>query len=735
MPVKHNLINNIRIFALAITLSIIAIQFSRFISPLAAVDSSYIYLSWLPLCVMFAVLLIFGRRGVAPIVLGMFITNLWNLDLSFTQSVVLLFCQIFCVLGVCALARWRIGSRWRYGLPNRNIWRRVIWLGFIAPLGMKISMYLAGHYFDFPVAVSTFFGAAAAIFTIVDILSLISAALIFTMLFYYPMRMIVNPRYARTFWRRDIAPSLEKKQRLFTLCWLFGLAALLFVMCAPYDNAYIAGYLVPVFFILFTTGVGKFSYPFLNLSWAISTLCLLTYNRNFLQGVGSEYSLAFILSALISFSICLLYMTRIYQRSNWLNQRWHQQALTDPLTRLPNLRALEHFLQKESGQSVCSLRLDNLEFLSRHYGMLMRVHCKRTVYRMLQPLLLEGEKIFQLPGSELLLVLRGPETEARLQHMLDLLNSRKIYWNNTGLDMGYGASWGGWDGKQETLQPLLGQLSWLAEQSCTHHRVMALTNSLEAATGQTTERVLLLNKIRKALDGGDLLLYAQPIRDSQGKGYDEILARLKCDDGIMTPDRFIPLIAQFNLSARFDLQVVEALLTWLAAHPSAEPGPRFSVNLMPLTLLQKETAPRIIRLFNRYGIAPETVIIEITEEQAFSNSEASVQNIEQLHKFGFRIAIDDFGTGYANYERLKRLQADIIKIDGVFVKDILNDSLDAMIVKSITELAKTKSLSVVAEYVETPEQRDLLLSMGVNYLQGYLIGRPQPLETSGTKAG
>lgn len=425
-------------------------------------------------------------------------------------------------------------------------------------------------------------------------------------------------------------------------------------------------------------------------------------------------------------------MTRIYQRSSWLNRRWHQQALTDPLTRLPNLRALEQFLQNEAGQSVCCLRLDNLEFLSRHYGMLMRVHCKRTVYRTLEPLLLDNEKIFQLPGSELLLVLNGPEMDARLQHMLDLLNSRKIIWNNTGLDMGYGASWGGWDGKAETLQPLLGQLSWLAEQSCAHHRVMALTNSLEVATGQTTERVLLLNKIRKALDDGDLLLYAQPIRDCEGKGYDEILARLKSDDGVMTPDQFIPLIAQFNLSARFDLLVVEALLTWLSAHPSSEPGPRFSVNLMPLTLLQKETAPRIIRLFNRYGIAPQTVIIEITEEQAFSNSEVSMQNIEQLHKFGFRIAIDDFGTGYANYERLKRLQADIIKIDGVFVKDILNDSLDAMIVKSITDLAKAKSLSVVAEYVETPAQRDLLLSMGVNYLQGYLIGRPLPLDASQT---
>ncbi|EBQ4477332.1 sensor domain-containing phosphodiesterase, partial [Salmonella enterica] len=571
------------------------------------------------------------------------------------------------------------------------------------------------------------FGTGTAIFSIVDLLSLISAALIFTLFFYYPLRMIVSPHYIRIFWRRDVAPYLAKEKRLFTLLWFATLATLLAVLCTPFETKYIAGYLVPVLFIGFTIGVGKISYPLLNFSWALTALFLLSYNRNFLQGVGSEYSLAFILSVLISFSICLLYMARINQRSEWLNRQWHSQALTDPLTQLPNLRALEQFLLQDAGQSVCYLRMANLEFLSRHYGMQMRVHCEREVFRVLQPLLLEKEKIFHLPGSELLLVLTGPETEARLQYMLNVLNNRKIYWNNTGLDMEYGASWGTFDGRQETLQPLLGQLSWLAEQSCSHRRVLALTQSIEAASGQTTERVLRLQKIRQALERGALVLYAQPIRDAQGKGYDEILTRLRCDDGIMMPNQFIPLIAQFNLSVRFDMQVMEALLQWLSAHPSAEQGARFSVNLMPLTLLQKETASRIMQLFKRYGVPPASVIIEITEEQAFSHSEISMHNINQLRKFGLKIAIDDFGTGYANYERLKRLKADIIKIDGCFVKDILTDSLDAMIVKSITDLAKAKSLSVVAEFVETPAQRDLLLQLGVHSLQGYLIGRPRPL--------
>ncbi|ONF76648.1 hypothetical protein BXA16_16435 [Salmonella enterica subsp. enterica serovar Typhimurium] len=674
MPDKCNVLKNIKIFLLAFCLTVPAILLSRLISPRATIDSSYIFLAWLPLCVMFSVLFLFGRRGVAPMVGGMMLTNEWNFHLPLPQAMVLLFCQTFPVLLVCAIVRWQLGARWRYGIPNQGIWLRVFWLGLMTPFGIKISMHLAGHYLAFPVTISTFFGTGTAIFSIVDLLSLISAALIFTLFFYYPLRMIVSPHYMRIFWRRDVAPYLAKEKRLFTLLWFATLATLLAVLCTPFETKYIAGYLVPVLFIGFT-----------------------------------------------------LYMARINQRSEWLNRQWHSQALTDPLTQLPNLRALEQFLLQDAGQSVCYLRMENLEFLSRHYGMQMRVHCEREVFRMLQPLLLEKEKIFHLPGSELLLVLTGPETEARLQYMLNVLNNRKIYWNNTGLDMEYGASWGTFDGRQETLQPLLGQLSWLAEQSCSHRRVLALTQSIEAASGQTTERVLRLQKIRQALERGALVLYAQPIRDAQGKGYDEILTRLRCDDGIMMPNQFIPLIAQFNLSIRFDMQVMEALLQWLSAHPSAEQGARFSVNLMPLTLLQKETASRIMQLFKRYGVPPASVIIEITEEQAFSHSEISMHNINQLRKFGLKIAIDDFGTGYANYERLKRLKADIIKIDGCFVKDILTDSLDAMIVKSITDLAKAKSLSVVAEFVETPAQRDLLLQLGVHSLQGYLIGRPRPL--------
>ncbi len=719
--------NNVKIFIIALAICLIAVPVSRYLSPRAIVNEHDVYLAWLPLSVMLAIMLLLGRRGILPILISFMVANIFNVNLAPLQYSVLLFCQTFSVFAACGVLRLLLGRRWRYCMPNRHIGLRIFWLGFMVPIGIKMSMYLAGYFFDFPVTISTFFGEGTVIYNVVDIQSLICAAMIFTMMFYYPLRMIINPRYAIKFWRRSVKPVFLHKKSLYIFVWLMLLIAIIAILCAPFESPVIAGYLMPIIFILFTLAISRLSYALISLLWATSALLLLTYNYNFLNGVESGHSLSFILSVLISFAICLLYMSRIYQRSEWLKQGWQDRALTDPLTGLPNIRALEDFLLDHPDAKVCCLRMDNLEFLSRHYGILMRVHCKRMITSSLQPLLQKDETLFQLPGSELVLVLLGQGTAERLQHMVDRLNSRKIFWNNTGLDIEFGASWGMVE-NGEKLHHTLGQLSWLAEQSCGAHNVLALTNSLEAASGQTTERVLMLARIKHALEAGQFHLYAQPIQKADGSGYYEILARMESEGEIITPDRFIPLIAQFNLSHRFDMCVMEKLLLWLHDHPATQAGARFSVNLMPLTLMQNEVATEICALFERYGVAPQAVVIEITEEQAFSNSGCSIHNIQQLRDYGFRIAIDDFGTGYANYERLRRLQADIIKIDGCFVKDICTDGMDAMIVQSICNLAKTKSLCVVAEYVETPAQREMLLRFGVDYLQGYLIGKPKPLE-------
>lgn len=708
---------------LALLVCLIAIPLSRFISPQTIIDGNQIYLAWLPLSLMYSVLFIFGRYAVAQLIIAFAITNAWIIDLTLAQALILLFCQLFSVFVSCAIVRFQLGRRWRAGLTAKHMGARIFWGGFFAPLLLKVTMYMAGRFFSFPLAISSYFGNMSVIYTIIDIQSLISAALIFTTFFYYPLRMIISPHYARAFWRNLCHAWRTREQRVFTLYWFVALAAILLVLCTPYDSVFIAGYLVPLIFILYFIGISRLGHTLIRISWSVSAFLLVAYNQNFLHGVQTEYSLSFVLSVLICFTICLFYMADIYARSERMKLRWRDQAEEDPLTGLPNLRALESHLQRNPAVAISSLRIQNLDFLSRHYGMMMRVESKRQIARKLQPLLAQGERIYQLPGSELLLVLNGPEPEARLNHIVSTLNHKKFSWNNQALDLEFGASWGGYGGKESELHPMLGQLSWLSEQAGAGRRVLALDAAQEQISDQTSEQVRLLAKIKQALSERGVVLYAQPIRNACGEGYYEILSRMRCGNTIITPDRFIPLIAQFNLSQRFDMQVLETLFSSLKNHH----GRHFSVNLLPYTLMQKDSAAQIIALFKRHNLSAEAITIEVTEEQAFSDVETSMHNIQLLRDFGCGIAIDDFGTGYANYERLKSLQADILKIDGCFVRDIETDPLDAIMVKSIIEMAKIKKMKVVAEYVETPEQREKLLELGVDYLQGYLIGKPLPL--------
>lgn len=719
----------IKKFFVASVLCFLLIPFARYISPKAVVDQQVLYLAYMPLSLMVAMLMLFGRHAIAPLVIVFSISYSHRYSLDVGQLGAFILSLVAPFILCAAICRAFLGRRWRYALTGRGLGHRILWLGFAAPLLSKMTRHSLGYVLSFPPEVQAFFGHASTMFNIVDAQNTVAASLVFTGLFYYPLRMCLSPSFARAFLRRCILPALSPRRRLFTLCWLALVTVMLMICCGPYKTAWISGYLVPIIFVLFTIGVFKIGPRLISLLWSLSALMLLSWNESFLYG-NSAYSLAFVLSVFIAFTVSVLFMTVIFQRNERMKRQYFALSQTDPLTRMPNLRALEKLIKKQRSGTLCCLRLNNMDFLSRHYGLMMRVHAKQLIANILKPWLQCGEMVFQLPGSDVLIFLKGPEPQARLHHMVGLLSSKRIPWNNVQLDIDYGATWSAINYYEDELYRLISQLSYLAEQVNADERVLPLNhNSKVSISGETTERITLLRQVKQVLDEERIELYAQPIVDAHGRGYHEVLARMRCDDTFLTPDKFIPVVAHFNLSVRFDMQVLTGVLKHLQRHPVTGLCPRFSVNLMPMTLMHKGVARQIIGLFKQYAVPVSWVIIEVTEEQAFSDLETTTQNITLLRESGFRIAIDDFGTGYANFERLKRLQADIIKIDGCFIEDILTDSLDVMIVKSICELAKAKSFSVVAEYVETEQQRELLLDLGVSYLQGYLTGKPVPIST------
>ncbi|TKE24636.1 EAL domain-containing protein, partial [Campylobacter coli] len=150
-------------------------------------------------------------------------------------------------------------------------------------------------------------------------------------------------------------------------------------------------------------------------------------------------------------------------------------------------------------------------------------------------------------------------------HLVDLLNSKRIQWNGAQLELDYSAAWAPVPRAQtpEELYRTIGQLSYLAEVAGPGDPVVALESRSQGLSGQTSEPVLMLQKVKQALSEGGVTLFAQPIQNAQGEGYAEILARLECDGELIMPAKFIPLITRFNLSARFDMQVLEKLLIYL----------------------------------------------------------------------------------------------------------------------------------------------------------------------------
>ncbi|MDM7153943.1 MASE1 domain-containing protein, partial [Klebsiella pneumoniae] len=162
---------NIKKTLLAFIICLVAIPLARFISPQTIIDGNLIYIAWLPISVMFSVIFIFGRYAIAPLILAFAITNSFLIKLTLPQAFILLFCQLFAVFASCAILRLLVGKRWRCGPTAKHMGARIFWGGFFAPVLLKITMYLAGQYFAFPLAITSYFGSMPLIYTVIDIQS------------------------------------------------------------------------------------------------------------------------------------------------------------------------------------------------------------------------------------------------------------------------------------------------------------------------------------------------------------------------------------------------------------------------------------------------------------------------------------------------------------------------------------------------------------------------------------
>jgi diguanylate cyclase (GGDEF)-like protein len=248
------------------------------------------------------------------------------------------------------------------------------------------------------------------------------------------------------------------------------------------------------------------------------------------------------------------------------------------------------------------------------------------------------------------------------------------------------------------------------------------------------EDILMIGSLREALEQGRLRVYAQPIvplaDDRAAACSFEVLARLEDVDGsIVEPSAFMSAATRYQLLPMLDRAVIVEAFRLLDAHRDCmrDAGLRFSINLSGPTLCDHGFLEWLLAEMSSRAIDGQWLTFEVTETAAAADLAKPQDLIRRLKGRGCRFALDDFGTGVSSLAYLKALDVDVIKLDGSYVRDMLDSPRSEALVKAITALAGSMGIATVAEYVESPALRDRLRDIGVQFGQGYAIGRPQPM--------
>ncbi|KAF0190985.1 MAG: PAS/GGDEF/EAL domain-containing protein [Gammaproteobacteria bacterium] len=240
------------------------------------------------------------------------------------------------------------------------------------------------------------------------------------------------------------------------------------------------------------------------------------------------------------------------------------------------------------------------------------------------------------------------------------------------------------------------------------------------------------NRLREAIADNRLDIFVQPIVDLETReiNHYEALLRLFLPEsgGIVLPDVFIPAVERAGHIHTLDRWVVDRALSTLATNPHIG---NLAINLSGHAFEDPDLMSLIKDSLGKYGVLPTRVIFEITETASVSNIGNTRRMINQLRSLGCRFALDDFGAGFCSFNYLKHLPADYIKLDGSYIKNIVTDDLDMAMVRSMNDIAHVLGKKTIAECVEDAPALDILRHIGVDYVQGFSVGRPTPVAMLG----
>lgn len=691
-------------------------------------------LYYLPLSFLLSLMMFFGLEALPGIVLSLFIRYYPSVGMFETVAGVLHFI-------VPIVLSW---GGYRVFAPRRNMTaygdvrlmaQRIFWQAF-CPATLFLLLFQFAVYLGVYESRQSLAGLNPLnIRTLINYQALLVSGLTGVPLSYLLIRLIRHPRYLKSL-ISQIRTQIDKKvTRAEFLVWAIALAGLLSLLLLPMNensSIFTTNYTLSLLMPVMLWGAMRFGYKLISLIWIPILLVSIHYFYRYIPvNQGYDIQLAITSSSYLVFSFVVIYMSMLATRQRAVNKRSRRLALLDPVLHMPNLRALSRDLAKNPWSALCLLRVPELEILGRNYGVLLRIQYKQQLAQWINGTLQPNEQVYHLTGCDMAVRLNAESHQQRIETLDEHIKQFRFVWDGMPLQPQVGVSYCYVRSPVNHLYLVLGELGVVADLSLSsNHPENLQQRGAVHLQRSLRDKVAVMSRLQRALDNNAFTLLVQPVRGLRGDRYHEVLLRMTDANGLLiSPEQFLPIAQEFGLSSRVDLWVLEHTLRFLAAHRERLPGQRFAINLAPSTVCRVQFPLEVSRLLAKYAIEPWQLIFEVTECSTFCNAEQGLHILRQLQKMGVRIAIDDFGTGYASYARLKSVDADILKIDGDFIRNIVNNSLDYQIVASICHLARMKKMLVVAEYVETEEIRSAVHALGIDYVQGYLIGRPAPLES------
>jgi diguanylate cyclase (GGDEF)-like protein/PAS domain S-box-containing protein len=428
-----------------------------------------------------------------------------------------------------------------------------------------------------------------------------------------------------------------------------------------------------------------------------------------------------------------------------LARRMSYQATHDALTGLVNRREFERRLEEaiESGHRgdgqhvLCYLDLDRFKVVNDTSGHLAGDSMLREVAKVLRDAVRDSDTVGRLGGDEFGMLLMGCPLEKARQIADDVcraVGDYRFVWKdrifNIGVSIGL-IEISRESGALEELLAAADSACYVAKKQGSG-RVVVYSARDEALARHTGE-IQWLQRLQSALKENRFHLYHQPIvaaygQDGGGPAM-EVFVRLQDEAGHeIPPSEFVKAAERYRLMGLVDRWVVQTTLAALGRGAIPVPPNRsVAINISGQTLSDTQFLEFVVECLDSTGVNPAQACFEITENAVVANLDHARRFVGVLHGIGCQFALDDFGSGVGSFSNLKNLPMDYLKIDGSFMRNLDRDSVNQAMVTAMIKLARTLHFKVIAEQVEDVATLDTARRMGVDYVQGFAVGKPQPL--------